>query len=103
MVKSCFFPSTKRQLNIHCYRRHKFSKLKRTKHKYIILSNDGLTEDKTDSMQIYKDVYQTTRRSRMLTDLHCNVKYNLHSVRNDCNAEDKPGHISELDSTILKQ
>ena len=59
---------------------HEFPRLKPTKHKFIHLIMSCL-KTKTDSTQLWLTfanmVTDSTRRSRILTDLHFNVKYTL--------------------------
>ena len=71
----------------------------------VHLSNDGLSEDKTDSTRIW--FIFTNVLTERLDGRECWQTYivmkNILYIRNDCNVEDKTDYISVLDSTILKQ
>ena len=106
-VKSCLFPSTKRRLNIHCWAPRIF----KTKTDKTHIHFPMMAWRKKKEIQRKFDLYfqicfpndlTVARRSRMLTDLHRNVKYALCSEWLQCWRQ-KTDYISVLDSTTLEQ
>ena len=100
-AKSCLSPSTKRQLNNSCQGPRIFNtKMDQTQ---VHLSNDGLTEDKTDSTQIWLTFTNMfAKRLDVRSSLDGRECWMTLYIRNDCNVEGKKDYISVLDSTILR-